>query len=132
MQKIFLHGLAAGLVSAIACLFYCQLYCSAMLVDFSEVVNIFSVMGICLLTSLLASAGYYFLTRVIKDRNILEMIFNIIFVFLTFVSCIYPFTVRLPLEIDFPELFPGLVIPMHFFPVLFWIAFNPLFNKIVD
>lgn len=128
MQKIFLHGLAAGLISAIVCLFYSELYSSAMDVDFSDVINIFSVMGTCLFGSLIAAAGYYFLTTKVSDRDIVDVVFNIIFLTLTFLSCIYPFSVRLPFELESPELFPGLVIPMHFFPVLFWIAFNPAFK----
>jgi len=131
MQKIFLHGLAAGLISAIACLFYSELYSSALNVNFSEVINIFTVMGTCLIGCLLAATGYLILSAKVKTQTTLEVIFNIIFVFLTFLSCIYPFSVKLPLTIDFPELFPGLVIPMHFFPVLFWIALNPVFKHSV-
>lgn len=129
MQKIFIHGLLAGLISAIACLIYSNIYSAAMYVDFSEVINIFSVMGTCLAGCLVAAGGYYFLTRYLKDQNTLEVVFNIIFIFLTFISCIYPFSVPLPLDLESPELFPGLVIPMHFFPVLFWIALNPVFKK---
>jgi hypothetical protein len=119
MQKIFLHGLLAGLVSAIVCLFYSEVYSTSLQVDFSDVINIFSVMGTCLFGSLIASAGYYFLSTKLSDGDVTDVLFNITFLTLTFLSCIYPFS---------PELFPGLVIPMHFFPVLFWIAFNPIFK----
>ncbi|MEJ6795603.1 MAG: hypothetical protein QNK63_02730 [Flavobacteriales bacterium] len=128
MQKIFLHGLLAGLVSAIVCLFYSEVYSTSLQVDFSDVINIFSVMGTCLFGSLIASAGYYFLSTKLSDGDVTDVLFNITFLTLTFLSCIYPFSVQLPLELDSPELFPGLVIPMHFFPVLFWIAFNPIFK----
>ncbi len=128
MKRIYLHGLGAGLISAIACLFYSEIYSTAMYVDFSDVINIFSVMGTCLLGSLVAASGYYFLTTKMKDRDIIDVLFNVIYVTLTFLSCIYPFSVKLPLDLDAPELFPGLVIPMHFFPVLFWIALNPAFK----
>ncbi|MFK7756443.1 MAG: hypothetical protein AB8B53_05870 [Flavobacteriales bacterium] len=129
MKKTLLHGLASGVISAIACLFYSELYNAAMYTDFSEFINIFTVMGTCLLGSLIAALGYYFLTVRIKDATTVDVIFNVVFVFLTFISCIYPFSKKLPLEIESPELFPGLVIPMHFFPVLFWIALTPILKK---
>ena len=128
MQRIFLHGLLAGLVSAIVCLFYSEVYSTSLRVNFSDVINIFSVMGTCLFGSLIASTGYYFLSTKLSDGDVTDVLFNITFLTLTFLSCIYPFSVQLPLELDSPELFPGLVIPMHFFPVLFWIAFNPIFK----
>ncbi len=128
MQKIFLHGLAAGLVSAIACLFYCEVYSSAMRVDFSTVINIYSVMGVCLFGSMIASAGYYLLSIKVSNVDIVDVVFNLFFITLTFFSCIYPFLAKLPLNLKSPELFPGLVIPMHFFPVLFWVALNPVFK----
>ena len=130
MKKILIHGLAAGVISAIACLFYNALYNASLGTDFSEFINIFSVMGTCLLGCLIAASGYYFLTTQIKDKITVDVVFNAIFVLLTFLSCIYPFSKKLPLEIDSPELFPGLVIPMHFFPVLFWIALSPMLKKL--
>ena len=129
MKKILMHGLAAGIISAIACLFYNALYNASLCTDFSEFIHIFSVMGTCLFGCLIAALGFYLLTTRIKDLNTVEVIFNVLFVFLTFLSCIYPFSKKLPFEIDNPELFPGLVIPMHFFPVLFWIALSPIFKK---
>ncbi len=132
MKKILLHGLAAGVLSAIACLFYNALYNAAMFTDFSDFINIFTVMGTCLCGCLIAALGYYFLTTRIKDGTTVDVIFNVVFVLLTFISCVYPFSKKLPLEIEYPELFPGLVIPMHFFPVLFWIALNPILKKMTS
>jgi len=40
-----------------------------------------------------------------------------------------PIAVRLPTNIDTPELFPGMVIPMHFFPALAWFTLKPLFIR---
>ena len=126
MQKIFLHGLLAGLVSAIVCLFYSEVYSTSLQVDFSDVINIFC--PVILFGSLIASAGYYFLSTKLLAGDVTDVLLLDVTLTLTFLSCIYPFSVQLPLELDSPELFPGLVIPMHFFPVLFWIAFNPIFK----
>jgi hypothetical protein len=40
----------------------------------------------------------------------------------------YPISVSLPLEIKNPELFPGLAVPMIFFPALAWYTVKPLFK----
>jgi hypothetical protein len=39
-----------------------------------------------------------------------------------------PISISLPLDIKFPELFPGLGVPMVFFPSLAWYTINPLFQ----
>jgi len=129
-KKTLLHGLSAGFLSAIACLFYSEIYNATSGADFSEVINIFPVIITCIVGCMIAAAGNLFLAKWIGNKNTHEIIFNIIFLFLTFISCIYPLSVRLPYEkFDFPQLFNGLVIPMHFFPVLFWIALSPVFKK---
>jgi hypothetical protein len=33
------------------------------------------------------------------------------------------------LDVEFPEMFPGLVIPMHFFPALAFFAIDPFFKQ---
>jgi hypothetical protein len=38
-----------------------------------------------------------------------------------------PISVSLPLDIKSPELFPGLAVPLVFFPCLSWHTVNPLF-----
>ncbi len=44
-----------------------------------------------------------------------------------------PISVTLPLSIQFPELFPGLAVPMIFFPALAWYTVKPLFtNSVTD
>jgi hypothetical protein len=48
---------------------------------------------------------------------------------LSFASIIGAIGMTLPLDIDFPELFPGLVVPMHFFPALAYFAIAPFFKK---
>jgi hypothetical protein len=35
----------------------------------------------------------------------------------------------LPLDIDFPEMFPGLAIPLHFIPAMIFFGLDPFFKK---
>jgi hypothetical protein len=35
----------------------------------------------------------------------------------------------LPLDIEYPELFPGLVVPMHFFPAYAFLTIYPFFKQ---
>ena len=84
-------------------------------------------MGACVLGAFVAAIGYYLLSLVLKGKT--EMVFNLLFVILSFASILGPIGFKLPLEQDTPELFPGLAVPMHFFPALGWFALKPLFGK---
>jgi len=53
----------------------------------------------------------------------------IFFLILSFASFYSPFAVMLPMNVQSSELFPGLTIPMHLMPVLFWIAMKPFFYR---
>ena len=58
-----------------------------------------------------------------------EIIFNLSFSILSFASIIIPIAAKLPLDVQNPELFPGLTVPMHFFPALGWYTLKPIFIK---
>jgi hypothetical protein len=75
----------------------------------------------------LAAIGYWILDWKLKDKG--EIVFNFLFSLLSFASLLAPFGAKLPLDIEAPELFPGMVIPMHFFPALAWYTIKPLFIK---
>ena len=53
---------------------------------------------------------------------------NLVIAVLSFASIISPISMSLPLDIESPELFPGLVVPMHFFPALAFFAISPFFK----
>jgi hypothetical protein len=76
---------------------------------------------------LLASVGYGLLVKWLPKPG--EIVFNFALVVLTFASIMGPFAVKLPLDFEQPELFPGLTVPMHFFPALAWFTLKPLFIK---
>ena len=126
-KRIILLGLVAGLLAGIASIVYQQVYTSSLGADFALVVRPVNIVMACILGALLAAAGYWLLTKWLKDKG--EIVFNFVFVMLVFASIMGPFSATLPLDIEYPELFPGLAIPMHFFPALAWFTLKPLFIK---
>jgi uncharacterized membrane protein len=124
-KKLFIQGLSAGILSSIACIIYNRIYLFATEVDFSKVVNIPVLISINLLACILAAAGYFVFKKLFKKNA--ELLFNLTFSILSFISVMYPISISLPLSIKNPELFPGLTVPMHFFPALAWFTLRPLF-----
>ena len=126
-KKIFYHGLSAGLFSALACIIYNQIYFFATEANFSKVLNNVSLIAVNLGACLLASLGYWLITKWLNKNA--DIFFNFSFTILSFASVILPISLSLPLDIQYPELFPGLAVPMHFFPALAWFTLAPLFKS---
>ena len=122
-----MHGIIAGVLAAVAAIIYNRIYYFANEVDFSKVVNTGSMIGANMLACMVAALACWGLKKWLGGRA--EIIFNFAFVILSFGSIAYPIAVKLPLDILNPELFPGLAIPMHFFPSLAWFTINPFFEK---
>lgn len=125
MKQALTHGVTAGILAAFASLAYNTAYSQALVVDFSKVINPTGIIGSSIFGGVLASVGYHVFSKWVKNQA--DIWFNMIFLVLSFASLISPFAVSLPLSIESPELFAGLTIPMHLFPVLFWVAAKPLF-----
>jgi len=125
-KKIFFHGLWAGILSAIAAIIYNRIYFFATETNYSKLVNTGSLIGINLLGCLLAAFGFWLFKKWFGSKG--EIIFNFSFSILSFASIIIPISVNLPLDIQSPELFPGLVVPMHFFPAIAWYTIRPFFK----
>lgn len=126
-KKYFFWAISAGLLSSLSSLIYNRIYFFATEADFSKIINTGSIIGSCIGASLLAAAGFWLTQKLFKAKG--EFFFNLLFSILSFASLIGPLSIKLPLDIQFPELFPGLAIPMHFFPVLAWYTLRPLFMK---
>jgi predicted membrane channel-forming protein YqfA (hemolysin III family) len=127
MKNTFLHGTVAGISAGLAAFVYNYAYSVALLVDFSKVINPVAIFGSSIFGCVLASGGYHFFSKWVRSNT--DVWFNTIFLGLTFASFVSPFAANLPTDIETPELFAGLTVPMHIFPVLFWLATKPLFNK---
>jgi|SRR6476659_9574265 len=125
-KKIFLHGLVASLFASIAAIIYNRIYFFATEADFSKVLNPVSIIALNALICLLAIFIYWPLLTWLKKKG--EIVFNFVFSILSFACVIIPISITLPLDIQFPELFPGLAVPMVFFPAIAWYTIKPLFT----
>ena len=125
-KKHFYHGLISGIMAALAAIIYSRIHMFATQADFSGIVNAGSMISLNLIACLIISIAYYFFTITTwKKRSI---IFNLLISVLSFAAVIIPISISLPLTVKNPELFPGLAVPMVFFPVLAWFTFKPLFS----
>lgn len=127
MKKIFIHGIVAGILASTASLIYFNLYQSTLGTSFDKVINTGSIVGSSIFGCVLISIGYFLLFK-IKREN-LKGILNVAITVLSFASIIGAISMSLPLDIESPELFPGLSVPMHFFPALAFFAIEPFFRQ---
>jgi len=95
--------------------------------DFSRVASTVRILAASLFGGIVAAIGYTVLDKMLKAKG--EIVFNFVFTLLSFASLLLPIGFRSNPPIDTPELFPGMVIPMHFFPALAWYTLKPLFIR---
>jgi hypothetical protein len=124
-KKHFYHGLTSGIMAALAAIIYSRIHFFATEADFSGIINPGTIVSLNLIACLIISTGYYFFISNSKKKRIL--VFNILISILSFAAVIIPISISLPLTVRNPELFPGLAVPMIFFPALAWFTFKPLF-----
>jgi hypothetical protein len=126
MKKLLIQGFVAGVLAALTGVIYFEIYQNLMLTEFNAVVNHSAIVGSSIIGCLLMTLGYWGLLKIKKMQFV--GILNILIGILSFVSIIGIFSTALPLDIKNPELFPGLVVPMHFFPALSFLAVEPWFR----
>ena len=126
-KKALLLGIISGLLAGIAGVVYARVYYTVNEADFSKVASTIRILASSLFGGVLAAIGYTIADRLLKAKG--EIVFNFLFTLLSFASLLAPISFKLPLDIQTPELFPGMVIPMHFFPALGWYTLKPLFIK---
>jgi ABC-type branched-subunit amino acid transport system permease subunit len=126
-KQALLLGIVSGLLAGIAGLVYAHLYFTINEADFSKVASTLRILSSSLFGGVLAAIGYTAILKWLKGKG--EIVFNLLFTILSFASLLLPIAFKLPLKIETPELFPGMVIPMHFFPALGWYTLKPLFLK---
>jgi len=126
-RVVFIQSLVAGILAAIAANIYNQIYFFATEVDYSAIINPGSLIGLNLAVSLFAGLLFSLLTKLFQQRGAIA--FNFVYSVGSFACVIVPIAVTLPLSTPFPELFPGLTVPMVFFPVIAWMTVDPLFKK---
>jgi len=124
-KRIFFHGIAAAVLASLAAIIYNRIYFFATEADFSKVLNTGSLIGLNAMICMLAAFLFWVLEVLLKKNG--KVVFNFIFSIASFVCVIIPISLTLPLDIQFPELFPGLAVPMMFFPAIAWYTVQPLF-----
>lgn len=125
-KQTFTMGIAGSLLSSLASIIYMNIYSEAFVLDFSKIAGISSIIASCLIGCLLLALGYKFGIQW-KGTSTIGWL-NIIFSVLSFASIVGVLGFNLPLETESPELFPGMVIPMHFFPILSILTIFPFFK----
>ncbi|HEY0297738.1 MAG TPA: hypothetical protein VGB84_00820 [Arachidicoccus sp.] len=125
LKKFLLHGVIAGILSSVACLLYMRVYQKTFETDFSKVMNAATITSANIFACLLIAIGY---ALVFKLKTSLLGWLNIIIVVVTFASILTPIGYTLPLDVQDPEMFPGLAVPMHFFPALAFFTLAPFFR----
>jgi hypothetical protein len=125
-KKIFFHSLIAGILASVAGIIYNRIYFFATEVDFSRVLNTGSIIGLNIMVCLVAGMLYWVSLRWLKKSG--EIVFSFLFSITSFACIIVPISISLPLQVKFPELFPGLAVPMVFFPAMAWYTVKPLFT----
>jgi ABC-type branched-subunit amino acid transport system permease subunit len=127
LKKSLALGIVSGLLAGIAGVIYARVYYKINEADFSQVASTVKIISASLFGGVLAALGYTLLDKALKTRG--EIVFNLVFTLISFISLLAPIAAKLPRNIDTPELFPGMVIPMHFFPALAWFTLKPLFIR---
>ncbi len=126
-RRIFFHAVTAGFLASLAGFIYSRIYFFATEIDFSKVANLTTVSSYCILFCMLAAVLNYACIRFFRKNG--EIIFNFILSIVSFAMVMIPISISLPLDIKSPELFPGLGVPIIFFPAIAWYTVNPIFNR---
>lgn len=126
-KKEFLHGAISAVLSSAAAVIYNTIYSQAFLLNFSKVLGISNIIISSSIGCLLMSLGYVIIIRW-KGTRWLGWV-NIVYALLSFASIAGVLSFSLPLDMESPEMFPGLAIPMHFFPLLAFTTIRPFFNS---
>ncbi len=123
LKKGLLLGVISGLVASGVSILYNQVYSDAFYIDFHTVLNASGMIISCMIGCILMALGYVIAARL--KRPVLIPIINVLYCILSFASIIGVLSFKLPLDVEFPEMFPGLAIPMHFFTALSFFVLVP-------
>jgi hypothetical protein len=127
LKKGILLGVTSGIVASGVSMLYNKVYSDAFYIDFHKVLNASGMIIACMIGCILMALGYVIAARL--KRPLLIPILNVLYCILSFASIIGVLSFKLPLDVEFPEMFPGLAVPMHFFPALSFLALVPFFWK---
>lgn len=126
MKKVFSHGLIAGILASVAGVIYFTIYQNTLEVVFDTIVNIPSIAGSSTCATMLIACGHAAILKMSKLK--FAGWYNVVIAVVSFATIIGPISMSLPLDIESPEMFPGLIIPMHFFPALAYFTIAPFYS----
>ncbi|NDE03041.1 MAG: hypothetical protein EB003_00095 [Flavobacteriia bacterium] len=108
---------------------YGEIFEKQLMEDYSNVVPTAAIFISCLIGTILATLGFWLLTKFIPKYG--EFIFAFLFALLTTASLVgvLGFTFTDDSNELHQFIFYGYAMPMHFFPFLAWYVFKPLFDK---
>ena len=112
-KKIFFHSFFSGIIAAVAAIIYTRIYFFATQVDYSKLLNTARLIAFNIAICFLAGTLFWISIKLLKKKG--EIVFNFIFSIITFAAVIIPISLTLPLDIEFPELFPGLAFRWYSF-----------------
>jgi predicted membrane metal-binding protein len=129
MIKKVIWALSSGLLAGVVSYSYGDIFEKQLMEDYSNVVPTAAIFISCLIGTILATLGFWLLTKFIPKYG--EFIFAFLFALLTTASLVgvLGFTFTDDSNELHQFIFYGYAMPMHFFPFLAWYVFKPLFDK---
>lgn len=129
MIKKVIWALSSGLLAGVVSYSYGEIFEKQLMEDYSNVVPTAAIFISCLIGTILATLGFWLLTKFISKYG--EFIFAFLFALLTTASLVgvLGFTFTDDSNELHQFIFYGYAMPMHFFPFLAWYVFKPLFDK---
>jgi len=129
MIKKVIWALSSGLLAGVVSYSYGEIFEKQLMEDYSNVVPTAAIFISCLIGTILATLGFWLLTKFIPKYG--EFIFAFLFALLTTASLVgvLGFTFTDDSNELHQFIFYGYAMPMHLFPFLAWYVFKPLFDK---
>jgi len=126
-KSYFLLGLVVSLISSLGASVYVTKYYEVM-ANFSLILPLWKIIA-TYFTLGLSVSGLCFLSNRLAPK-FGTIIFNIVLVFATLSSILFPIMKEdFPETLEMTEFYPGFVIPLYFIFPLFWLALSPLIKK---
>ena len=126
-KSYFLLGLVVSLISSLGAAVYVTKYYEVM-ANFSLILPLWKIIA-TYFTLGLSVSGLCFLSNRLAPK-FGTIIFNIVLVFATLSSILFPILKEdFPETLEMTEFYPGFVIPLYFIFPLFWLALSPLIKK---
>lgn len=133
IKSLIIRGVLTGLLSTVIGFIYTTIYYD-MIVDFSEVVNIYYLLSNYFTLGMGFSLIGILLSFISKNNKILEFIFNIIISLSAFAIVLIVLKMNEPVFKNeetnlFIDYYKGFIMPLIFFPALTWFSLQPFFKS---